>query len=408
MNYDIAIVGAGASGMALAIKLAREGKRVVLLEKQSRGGRKILASGNGKCNITNMKLTHKDYILKNKNLLKSIINNSSYQQIESFFKSLGLEFFIKDDGKVYPKSQRASIVLELLEFELQRLNVKIFYNIENLKIEKGFKLNFNNLTIYSQYLVIATGSKAAPQLGGDGSGLDIAKSFGHKIVKPLPALVAFNSKDRVCRVLNGIKIEAGVKLLIDGIERKFLVNDLLFAKYGVSGLAILDLSLYAVQALDAKRDVDILIDFFPGINKDSLLNYLKSRIDKNRKLPLNLWLGGVIDPKIAFFITSMLKIDNKTEKDLNTKLLKTIIHTFKNYRVNIDSYRDFKYAEVAMGGVDTNEIKSNLESKYVDKLYFMGEVLDIVGKRGGYNFSFAWCSAFRVAKDIVSDNKNQK
>ncbi len=408
MRFDVAILGAGASGMTLAILLARKGIKTTIIEKQNRGGKKILASGNGKCNITNINLMPKHFYGKNRDLIKSVITKSSYNEIKRFFKSIGLEFFIKDDGKVYPKSQRASIVLELLEFELKRLNVTIFYNIDSLDVKRGFKLTFNNLYIESNYLILATGSPAAPQLGGNSSGFEIAKSFGHSIIKPLPALVALNSKNRICRVLNGVKIRAGVRLIIDNNEKSYLINDLLFTKYGVSGLAILDLSFLAVDALEMKKDVEISIDFFPDFNKDSLLNYFKSRVDKQRKLPINLWLGAILDSKVVNYIVKELNLYTKNESNLNTKLLKSLVNIFKNYKIKIDSYRDFKYAEVAKGGINSKEIKNNLESKFVNKLYFIGEVLDIVGARGGYNFSFAWCSAFKVAKDIINSRHGRE
>ena len=401
-NFDVVVVGAGASGMVLAILLAREGINVALIEKQNRGGKKILASGNGKCNITNLNLKPKDYFAKNKNLIKSVIAHQSFNNIKSFFESIGLEFFIKDDGKAYPKSQRASIVLELLEYELNRLNVKTFFNVKKFSINGRFNIEFEKVRIESKYLVVATGSMAAPQLGGDSSGYEIAKWFGHTIIKPLPALVALNSKSNICKALSGVKIKAGVRLFIDGLEKGYIVNDLLFTKYGVSGLAIFDLSFFVAKELDNNRCVDILIDFFPEFSKDRLLTYLKSRIDKKRALPINLWLGAIIDSKVANYLVKELNLSLINEAKLNNKLLKSIIYSLKNYKISIDSLRDFRYAEVAIGGVNSNEIKLNLESKIVDRLYFVGEVLDVVGKRGGYNFSFAWCSAFKVAKDILS------
>jgi len=399
--FDVTIIGAGASGMACAILLARCGVSVALIEKQSRGGKKILASGNGKCNITNTNLLPKHFLGKNDKLIKSLLGNCSFEKIEEFFNSLGLEFDVKDDGKAYPKSHRASIVLELLEQEIKRLGVKIFYNVDNLKVDNNFSIKFNKNTLNCKQLIIATGSKAAPQLGGDISGLEIAKKFGHNIIKPLPALVPLTSNSKICKALSGVKVKASVKLVVNNTEKSSRVEDLLFTPYGVSGLAILDLSFDAVVNLYDKKDVKIVVDFFPDINRENLQKYLKQRIDKKRSLPLKLWLGAIMDSKLASYLVDELNLSDKTENNLNTKTVKEIVNICKAYEIEISGYREFKYAEVARGGVDTRELTENLESKRVKGLYFIGEVTDIVGKRGGYNFSFAWCSAFRVSETLL-------
>ena len=405
MKVDVVILGAGASGMVCSILLARKGLKVVLIEKQSRGGKKILASGNGKCNITNKNISKKNFICKNDKLISALLRECSFEKIEEFFNDLGLEFDIKEDAKVYPKSYRASIVLELLEFEVKRLGVKLFYNIDNIKVDKKFFVTFDNKTIFTNNLILATGSCAAPQLGGDLSGLEIAKSFKHNIINPLPALTPLYSNDKICKHLSGVKIKSNVKLIVNQVEINSKLNDLLFTPYGVSGLAILDLSFDAVVNLHNKQDVNLVVDFFPELNRDNLQKYLKQRVNKKRALPINIWLGCIIDSKLANFIVDELGLLDKTEMNLNTKIVKQIVNSLKAYNINIVGYREFKYAEVAMGGVDSRELTDNFESKKVKGLYFVGEVIDTVGKRGGYNFTFAWCSAMRVAKSIINNQQ---
>lgn len=393
MRVDVAIVGAGASGLVTAILLARAGKQVVLIEAQKRGGKKILASGNGHCNIANTNISSKNFYAKNSQLIKSILGIKP-QEIVEFFNSIGLQITTQEDGKMYPTSMQASTVLELLEAEIKRLNIDIFYEVSNLKVAKGFRLKFETNTIQASNLILATGSPAAPQLGGSSSGLDIAKSFGHTIVEPTPSLVPLISSAKICKTLAGVKVKARVRLFVDSKEVASEVGDFLFTKYGVSGLTILDLSLKASIALKAKKELFILIDFFSQFSKQELISYLKSLIDKKRNLPLPLWLSGVINAKLAKELLIELNLEQKSEANLNTKTIKLIVDKFKNYKISIEGTREFKYAEVAYGGVNSKEVDSQtLESKKQKGLYFVGEVIDIVAQRGGYNFYFAWSSS---------------
>jgi predicted Rossmann fold flavoprotein len=298
---------------------------------------------------------------------------------------------------MYPKSNQASSVLALLEARVKKLKIDTFYNAKDLKIKKGFSITFNSNSIKSKNLIIATGSEAAPQLGSTNFGLEVAKSFGHSIIKPLPALVPLTSKDSICKVLNGLKLDVNARLFINNQEKTSINGDILFRDYGVSGLAILDISLEAIRHIDNKQDVKISIDFFKELNKKELLDYLKSKINKQRALSVNLWLSGFLHTKLANFLAKELNLEHLSEDRLNTKLLKELTNKLKNYTISIDGIREFKYAEVALGGVNSQEINpKTFESKKQKGLFFIGEVLDVVGNRGGYNFYFAWCSGMKV------------
>jgi len=402
--YDLVVVGCGATGMASAILSARDGKKVAIIERQDSCGKKILASGNGHCNIANINISSKDFYATNKSFLNEFLNGFSIKDVIEFFRSIGLELMAKDDGKLYPASYQAKSVVELLKAELKRLKVDIFFNATNLSISSKnsvFELKFNNKKISSKALLVATGSAAAPQLGGNSSGLEIAKSFGHRVFSFLPALVPLTSSDAICKNLSGTKVYAKVKVLINNKEVTSTTQDLLFTKYGVSGLSILDISKDAVLALNQNLDVAVEVDFFPALNRASLLEYLKNRVDKKRALSLPLWLGGVMNLKIATYLLKKLNLSTLSEKDLNSKILKEITHSLKSTKIKIDGFREFKYAEVALGGVDLAQIDpKTLESKLVKKLYFSGEILNLIGKRGGYNFYIAWVGAFRVWRNL--------
>ena len=384
--------------MVAAINLAQKGKKVCLIERQSRGGKKILASGNGHCNIGNLNISAKNYRGRNKELIRSVVNSCLPSDIGEFFNDLGLEIIAKSDGKMYPKSYQASSVLALLEARVEALGIEVIYGVDNLEVKRGFNIKADSKVIKAKSLIIATGNLAAPQLGATNFGLEIAKSFGHTIIKPLPALVPLTSKAKICRALNGVKLDVKVKLLEQNRELTSINGDILFRNYGISGLTVLDISLDAVPLINSKKDISISIDFFKELSKKELQGYLKGKIDKKRALPLTLWLSGFLHTKLANFIAKELNIESLKEDRLNTKIIKELSDILKNYPIKIDGFREFKYAEVALGGVDSREIDSKtMQSKKQKGLYFIGELLDITGERGGYNFHFAWCSGLRVA-----------
>lgn len=395
--YDIAIIGAGASGLVAAINLASKGFSVILIEHQNRGGKKILASGNGHCNIGNLNVSAKEYKIRNKELIKELLSNCDSQKIIEFFNTLGLEIIAKADGKLFPKSMQASSVLELLEAKVKSLNIDTIYNAKELKVKKGFSLSFNGKSIKSKKVVVATGSIAAPQLGGSNFGAELAKEFGHNVIKPIPALVPLVSKNPICKALNGVKLEVSAKLIVQNKEITSKKEDILFRDYGISGLVTLDLSLDATNHIANKKSVYISVDFLSEFSKKDATCYLKKRINKSRNLPINLWLSGFLHTKLAQFITKELNLQELSEARVNSKIIKELVEILKNYNIKIDNQREFKYAEVALGGVDSTELNpKTLESKKQKGLYFIGEVLDTAAQRGGYNFHFAWCSALRL------------
>ncbi len=382
--YSVLIIGAGASGLVSAIILARRGKRVAILEKNSKIGKKLLATGNGRCNITNRKITLDRFHSKNHKFIERVLDRYSYNSIEKFFNSIGLLLTEEKDGKVFPMSLQALSVVELLEYECKRLGVDIFCNsrVESIKKFKNrYRVEFNSSSLESKNLIIATGNISAPQLGGVDDGLEFAKSFGHSIITPYPSLVQLTSTMANLKRLSGVKIYSRVTLKLKNriIEKR---GDILFTNYGISGLAILDISRFVVEELKYKKETILTIDLMPHLSKDRLRDILN-----RRDRPLEITLKGLINKKIINFILDS-KVDN-------------IIRNIKSFKFIVDGTRGFKGAEVATGGVDTREVNpKSLESKKHKGLYFTGELLDVDGDRGGFNLHFAWVSGLRVGKTI--------
>jgi predicted Rossmann fold flavoprotein len=397
--YDIVIVGAGASGLLSATLLARRGKRVLILEKNSRVGKKLLATGNGRCNITNIKPTPNRFHSQNNKFISQVLNGYSYHSIREFFKSIGLELIEGKEGRVFPISLQASSVVELLEYSCRESGVEIVCGIEVKRVERrreSFNIISNDERFKSRELIIATGNLSAPQLGGVEDGLKFAKSFGHKIIKPYPTLVQLTSNMKNLKKIAGVKVDSEVSLrLKSGVVKRR--GDILFTNYGISGLAILDISRVVVEELKTKREVTLYIDLMPRFSREQLLSMMRKSIRKKGTKPIDIWLKGFINKKLIAIILSNLNFKNLIERDITINHLDKIVREIKSFRFIVDGDRGFKGAEVASGGVDTREIEpKTMESKRVKGLYFTGEVLDIDGDRGGFNLHFAWVCGMRV------------
>jgi len=404
---DVIVVGAGASGLVTAIVAARRGKKVLILEKNNKVGKKLLATGNGKCNITNQRPTLERFYSKNPQFIANVFEGYSFQSIKKFFRSIGLELIEAKEGKVFPMSLQASSVVELLEAECEQLGVEIICEAEVQKtsfVNNRFTVHYNNKRIEAKSLVIATGHCSAPQLGGVMDGIGFARSFGHKIVKGFPTLVQLTSpmSERYLKRMAGVKVESRVTLRVD--EREIVKQgDVLFTSYGLSGLAILDISRFVMQELLVKKSIMLTIDLMPKMSHEQLFALMKKSLVKKSQKPLEVWMQGFINKKLILPILEPLKLENETVGSLFLKmeLLENLVRKIKHFEFEIDGSKGYKGAEVATGGVDTKEVDAKtMESKKQKGLYFTGEVLDVDGDRGGFNLHLAWVCGLRAGEAL--------
>jgi len=400
MQKKFLIIGAGASGLCSAITLARKGASVIILEQNKKVGKKLLATGNGRCNITNTDISPTHFHSQNPEFIKDVLKGFDTAKIEEFFNSIGIKLTKADDGKMYPMSLQASSVVNALEYEASNLGINIITECQVTSIERQndkFVLQTTKDTYTSTHLVIATGSLAYSSLGGSESGYEFASLLSHPLIPRYPTLVQLKTSTTHTKICSGVKIDARVKLYANG---EFVVQkdgDLLFTDYGVSGLAILDISRFVSMHLAQFAYTQLQIDIMPHISKDKLTHILLSDINKTSKKPLWLYLNGFINHKLAKAIIQHSKTKAKCEKDLNRKEIAKIVYSIKNFSLDIEDTRGFDRAEVVAGGVDTTYINAkNLESKLIPNLYFLGEVLDVDGDRGGYNLHFAWVCGMRI------------
>ena len=395
MAKKIAIVGAGASGLFTAIFCAKKGLKVDIFEQNTKPAKKILVSGNGRCNISNKNLSVNNYLGENPSFVSYALSQFGFAEFERFCKEIGLLLNVLPDGRAYPLSNEAKSVAKIFEEYATSLGV-VFHNATKIENVKELQEKYDAV-------VIATGSRAAEHLGGNSDGEIFAVELGHTITPAYPSLVQLHLHSKTAPKMSGSKLNAEVTLLINGQKEQSIMGDVLFTNYGVSGFAILDLSHNASEALLNYQAVDISINLLPNFTMQKLSQHISALSSSMPKFSILDILAGLIPLKIANGLLKELSIHNATTmQDIHTKLAKKIANKMLNWKFEVSATHGFRHAEVSGGGINTNEIdEKTMMSKKCHNLYFTGEVLDIVGKRGGYNFAFAWASGFLAARNIT-------
>jgi len=390
----VAIIGAGASGLLCAIKCAQAGTSVDIFEQNTKCAKKILVSGNGRCNITNTKASQNDYFSANPSFVNEALKSFSFIEFEKFASSIGLLLDIKDDGRVYPLSNEAKSVASLLINTATNLGVT-FHTDTKVSDIKGLLNKYDAV-------VVATGSEAASHLGGNRDGIEFAQECGHNIVPTYPSLVQLHLGGTTYKDMSGAKVDGEVTLLINNKRTTTTKGDILFTSYGVSGFAILDISQEASEALLNYQAVDISLNLLPRFTAQKLSGHIMKMAQNSSKITLLDVLHGLISLKIAKTILDSLDFSHsKLISDINTKESKKIANQLLNWKFEVIQTHGFRHAEVSGGGVDTLEIDpQTMESLKEPNLYFCGEVVDVVRRRGGFNFAWAWASAHLVANSI--------
>lgn len=395
----IAVIGGGASGLMAAIAAARNGAEVTIYEKLNRVGKKILATGNGRCNYTNQNINIDRYHGKNVKLAKASMEFFDLNKTLRFFESLGVYPYEGELGKIYPNSLQASSILDVLRYEAERLRVVevIDCEIKELRKNKDKFSIIGNEVYTADKVILATGGKAAPQLGCDGKGYEIAKSFGHKIIEPFPALVQLKLKGKYFKRLAGIRFDGIVKGVTDNKLVREDEGELLFTDYGISGPPILQISRKVIEELNKKNTVYILIDMFPDKTKLELYDILNIRFVDIGYKSLEESLVGFINKKLISVILYEAGFEDLNRKcgKLNKKEIFKIIDVLKEWKFEVIGHNTWQQAQSTAGGIDMLEINpSTLESTKVKGLYICGEVLDVDGDCGGFNLQWAWSSGY--------------
>lgn len=396
MIYDVIIIGAGASGLTAAIAAARQGSSVLVIERKDKAGKKILATGNGKCNFTNMVQKPECYRSDDSAFPMKVLSHFDVNQTIQFFKELGI-YPKNRDGYLYPNSEQAASVVQVLLMECARLKVEFRYNETVKQIIKPDYTIVTDLQRYSgKHLILAAGGCASPQHGSDGNGFELAKSLGHTIIKPLPALVQLKSPDKFCKTVSGVRLAAGVRLYSGQKQLTAESGEILFTDYGISGIPIMQISRFASKALDRGEKVHLLLDFIQELSKEELLLMLQQRSKQNPDKNTEELMVGLLNHKLSYIILKEAKLDvYKKAKQLSKQDFDEIIRYIKEFKLQINATNSFENAQVCAGGVNTCEINdTTLESKCSKNLYLVGELIDVDGTCGGYNLQWAWSTGY--------------
>lgn len=399
MKEKIIVVGGGASGMIASIAARRNGADVTLLERNDRVGKKILATGNGRCNYTNINLNNINYHGKNPKFTYSALGSFNVDMTISFFERLGITPFVEEGGKVFPMSLQSSSILDVLRFEMEDIGVKVRLNsnVKAIKKDKDFTIELEDgENIKGNKVIVATGGMAMPSSGSDGSGYGLVGDFDHSIVEPFPGLVQLKLDGNMFKNLKGVKFpgKAGLyskdKLLLEDF------GDILFTDYGISGPPILQISRTALEYLNNKRDIKLKISIIDSKSKEGLYDYLNKRFIYMEKRTIEEALIGLINKRL---IPTVLKeIGIKREKrilQMSKTEIRNLSEILTSWKFNIIGSKGWKDAQVTAGGVSTKEIDSKtMESKRCKGLYIVGELIDIDGDCGGYNLQWAWSSGY--------------
>lgn len=404
--WDVIIVGAGASGLMAAVTAARAHQRVLILEQKNDIGKKILATGNGKCNFTNEKM-ERGCFHGNKDLIELVFSQFTKEDSLSFFHEIGI-YPKEKNGYYYPHSETAASVAEAFRQELNRLNVTVMTETfveEVIPKYAGFDVRTQDQIFSCRKLILAVGLFASPKLGSDGSLMNEIKELGHRFTPVVPALCGFYGKGLDFKKVQGVRVKASVALEVKGEMKELDNGEVQLTDYGISGIPVFQISRTASMALYHKKNPVVHMNFLPDFTEKELESEMKFR--KTHFLdtePISMLFNGLLPTKLTEVLFLEEKLDkNKCISTMTEEQLDHLCKRIQDCPVTLTKSRGFDFAQVCAGGVKTEDIDPvTLESKLIKGLYFSGELLDVDGICGGYNLQWAWTSGY-VAGKAASD-----
>lgn len=403
-SFDVAVIGVGPAGLMAALTAVESGKRVVILEKNDSPGKKLLMTGNGRCNFTHyepdLQKLVESYGEKGSFLYSALSKFGVHETID-FFEQHGVKSHIEQDGRVFPKSNRAGDILNVFTDRLKGKNATLLYNseVKELKTE-GKRLTGAILTdgreIFADRFIISTGGKSYPVTGSTGDGYRWAKSLGHKIVPPAPALTPIKLRDEWIKNLQGLSLSGvGMSIFIGEQEIANDRGDVVFTHFGISGPLILNMSRYLTKVPKSGK-VRVILDLEPDKDIEQIVNYFRELFKKNAVKTIVALLKELFPNRFACEILNMAGITstkkvNQISKDERGKLIRLL----KKIEMTLSGLCDFNYAMITSGGIHLAEVDpKTMGSKLTENLYFAGEVLDLDGPTGGYNLQICWSTGF--------------
>lgn len=407
----VGIIGAGASGMMAAVTAADCGAQVTLFEKNDRVGRKILATGNGKCNLGNLDFSMDHYYCEDKEKLARMFSRFSNRDVAAFFEKNGMLVRNKN-GYLYPYSEQASTVLDVFRRMLKERKIRVltgspaagaFYHRE-----KGrFVTKWGGQSYETHRLILACGGPASLKPGEGLDGFGLAEGFGHRIRPLTPGLVQLRASDGFLKGMAGVRVQAALSLYGDGELLSRERGELQLTAYGISGIPVFQFSREAGYALKKGKRVEVSIDFFPEYGEEAFDEIIEKRWERGQEASLEEFLLGMANKKInaALIKAGGLKPDTRV-KDLGLSGIKRLLAGFRRLRVHIEDDNGMENAQVCAGGVGFDQVDEGLQSLKQPGLYLAGELLDVDGKCGGYNLQWAWTSGYLAGRGAAMEEGN--
>ena len=414
------IIGGGAAGMMAAITASENGAAVTILEHKDRVGKKILMTGNGKCNLTNMSDIKGKYYGEDLGKIEKCIGQFDAIAVRRFFQEIGLYTKEKRDGGVYPVSEQAASVLDVLRLTCEHMHIRMITNANVTAVvptKQGGRIEYELLpeivkeqgkngkkekvklesmpipkTMAYDSVIIATGGQAASVAGSDGSGYALARALGHSLIKPLPALVQLRCEGDYFKTVSGVRAQALLRLYIDGKQCYEEEGELQLTDYGISGIPVFQFSRFAAKALYEKKRCEVKIDFMTFLSEEELIELIGSK-DKFAHKTIEEMLSGLVNKKVAALICRHCKLALTDRlQDISRREWEKCLHLLKEFNVIVKATNPFENAQVCCGGVPLSEVSDTMESLKQENIFFAGEILDCDGICGGYNLQWAWSS----------------
>lgn len=406
-KYQTIIIGAGAAGMMSAIMASRYGHKVLLLEKLSKIGAKLKATGGGRCNLTNT-LSNEDFMAKfgrDGRFMTPALTALDYQALQQFFNEIGVETHSPDGFRVFPVGHNAGTIIKALEVEMNRLGIKVLSSqkVERLEHngEKVTGVSTQTDTFFAENVIIATGGMGYPILGAEGDGYPLAKSVGHTVTELYPAMMPLKTKEHWganCCADTLAKVELRVD--IKKYKKLHATGDLIFTKNGIRGPVVLDFSREITPLLSKYTEVPILMNLTKGMNEEQIRLHFKNELAKNQEHTVLSLIGTLLPESVALELCKMVDASptltlGKLSGIVRDKLIKLLVWT----PLTVNGHDGFKMAMITRGGISLKEIDPNtMQSKKIKGLYFCGEVMNLDGPCGGYNLQWSFASGYLAGK----------
>ena len=400
----IAIVGGGPAGVISAIELSKNGHEVFILEKNDRILKKLLATGNGRCNYTNEVVKVENYNCKD-NFVEYALNLFTKEDLINYFKIMGIEPVVENKGKIFPVTLKANTVVNTFLNEIEENNIEVFTENEVLSIDKknNFILKTNSGKFTADRVIFAVGGSSMPSSGSDGKSYKVLEKLGHTKTDIFPALTQIKLDSQYLKSVSGVKVVGKVKLFDDNKLLDERYGDLLFTSYGISGPPILDISR---RINEKNKNFKIEVPLINNIEDiEEFKNTLYTRFYTLNYFSLERWLMGIVDKKFVNMILKEVGLDKETPMNLIEEYkFEIIVNKLLKFKFDVIGTKGFENSQVTCGGISTSEInEQTMESKIIKGIYIIGEVMDVDGDCGGYNLQWAFSSGITAAKSILQE-----